>query len=509
LALLASSQIIMGVGKGTLTTAQKVFLRLASHPGEMSFFFALSFSLTHLGTFLAFLISPLVEQMSSIGYRSSIWASGAVAVFSFLCCLPLLGKLRHVEPFMRRSSKRGRAGFWELEEEEGEETWDDVASEEVPWIGEMAAGEDGGEGGREEGPWRRPQLSLEVVERGLGGPRSGGTPVARALAPTSGQGQEAAEGEREGGREGERREEEEAAAGLFASVHGYPASSTLFSPSVSARSPSVRARRPPSLLARLRRCLGRGLFSLTAAFRQCFSDLLTLPFFFLLVTTFTFYGAFQPLETFAVSYLKSNQGFTSTHASLCASILPSLSVLLSPPMGALVDKELAPFSSARPRSWRRTYLWPPGSTLLWSMLLTALGLVCLLPAPSQALSWIPGFFLVSLGYAFSCASIWTAIPYFVPDRSLGLALGMIHAIDDAAILAVQVEVGRLLDQAREEAEALGSAGEAELMETLEDLEYERSVLPMLIGLAVVAALATLPVMSALKKKLSAGGLEFA
>ena len=36
----------MGIGKGTLTIAQKVFLKLATDPGEMSFFFALSFSIS-------------------------------------------------------------------------------------------------------------------------------------------------------------------------------------------------------------------------------------------------------------------------------------------------------------------------------------------------------------------------------------------------------------------------------------------------------------------------------
>lgn len=32
-ALLAAGQVIMGIGKGTLTTAQKVFLKLATDPG--------------------------------------------------------------------------------------------------------------------------------------------------------------------------------------------------------------------------------------------------------------------------------------------------------------------------------------------------------------------------------------------------------------------------------------------------------------------------------------------
>lgn len=221
----------------------------------------------------------------------------------------------------------------------------------------------------------------------------------------------------------------------------------------------------------------------------CFSDLCTWPFFFLLMTTLCFYAAFMPFETFAVDYLKTHLNFSSAHASLGASLLPALSVLLSPPMGALVDKELAPFSSSRPLSFFRRYLWPPGSTQLWSMLLTAMGLLSLLPFLTPTLGWLPGFTLVSMGYAFSCASLWTTIPYFVPTRSLGLALGVIHAVDDAGILAVQVGVGRLLDEGKRDGEG-------------EDWEYEEKVLPLLVLFALLACLATLPVMRALKSRIS-------
>ncbi len=62
--LLAAGQVAMGVGKGSLITAQKVFLKQAARPDEVSLYFALSFSTSHSGTFLAFLLSPLVTAAS-------------------------------------------------------------------------------------------------------------------------------------------------------------------------------------------------------------------------------------------------------------------------------------------------------------------------------------------------------------------------------------------------------------------------------------------------------------
>ena len=137
----------------------------------------------------------------------------------------------------------------------------------------------------------------------------------------------------------------------------------------------------------------------------CFQDLCTWPFFFILTTTLCFYAAFLPFETFAVDFLKSDLHFSAAQASLGASLIPFLSVIVSPPVGALVDRELTPYLLRDPRraAWL-TWVWPPGSTQLWAMLLTALGLFVTTLAP---VAWIEGFTLVSLGYALSCASLWT------------------------------------------------------------------------------------------------------
>ena len=106
-----------------------------------------------------------------------------------------------------------------------------------------------------------------------------------------------------------------AAAIVFAAAHG-----TLDHPAPA-----------PSFLSS---CWQRTLACPSSAYQalvMCFSDLCTWPFFFLLMTTLCFYAAFMPFETFAVDYLKTHIKFTSAHASLGASLLPALSVLLSPP----------------------------------------------------------------------------------------------------------------------------------------------------------------------------------
>lgn len=131
----------MGIGKGSLITAQKVFLKKKAKPDEVSLYFAFSFSTSHAGTFLAFLLSPLVDAVSTMyvrvcamtceigggsctwlngcideeathfsvdlilrvlrlfspppnrGFQAALWTSTAVCVLSALCAFPLLGTL--------------------------------------------------------------------------------------------------------------------------------------------------------------------------------------------------------------------------------------------------------------------------------------------------------------------------------------------------------------------------------------------------------------------------------
>lgn len=70
--LLAAGQLVMGIGKGSLITSQKVFLKKKAKPDEVSLYFAFSFSTSHAGTFLAFLLSPLVDAVSTMCVRPCV-----------------------------------------------------------------------------------------------------------------------------------------------------------------------------------------------------------------------------------------------------------------------------------------------------------------------------------------------------------------------------------------------------------------------------------------------------
>lgn len=44
-----------------------MFLKLATDHDEVSFYFSLAFSISHLGTFLAFFVEPAIARASSAG----------------------------------------------------------------------------------------------------------------------------------------------------------------------------------------------------------------------------------------------------------------------------------------------------------------------------------------------------------------------------------------------------------------------------------------------------------
>ena len=60
----------------------QVFIKGAAHPEEVSLYFALSFSTSHGGTFLAFLLSPLVTAAAPmyVAVLSCMWPAGSIRV---------------------------------------------------------------------------------------------------------------------------------------------------------------------------------------------------------------------------------------------------------------------------------------------------------------------------------------------------------------------------------------------------------------------------------------------
>lgn len=206
---------------------------------------------------------------------------------------------------------------------------------------------------------------------------------------------------------------------------------------------------------------------------QYFEDLISIPFFLLVLCIVCYYMAFVPLETFAVDYLKSDLGYKASTASLGASLLMLGSVFLGPFFGLRVDIEL--WKKGVPGQWTRR-LCPPGATQAWAMFLTGTGIFTVTLASTK---WPWGFALVSVGYAMACAALWSSVPEVVKARSLGLAFGVIHAVMDVMIMVTEVVIGRLLDTGH---------------------TYESAVWPMLVGFTTAGFLATLALMHVLMKQ---------
>lgn len=154
------------------------------------------------------------------------------------------------------------------------------------------------------------------------------------------------------------------------------------------------------------------------------------------------------------------------------------------------------------------------------MLMTAAGILVVYCAPR---AWAVGFGLVSLAYAMVCSALWILIPEcesgrsvgrkgregmesnqsinqnsidrlttyqhlhktppntptVVPIPSLGLAFSVVHAINDVLLMVFETQIGRLLDEGN---------------------TFQDTVLPIMLGFAGLATLATLVLMRPLRKR---------
>jgi hypothetical protein len=110
------------------------------------------------------------------------------------------------------------------------------------------------------------------------------------------------------------------------------------------------------------------------------------------------------------------------------------------------------------------------------MLLTATGILVVALSPQ---AWPAGFALVSFAYAMACSSLWILVPEFVPLPSLGFAFAVVHVINDVVIMIYETGIGATLD-----------AGHT----------FQKSVLPIMLGFAALATIATLLLMRPLRER---------
>ncbi len=108
----------------------------------MSFFFALSFAISHCGTFMAFFLSPMIETASPYGYQSSVWASTVLTVASLMCTLPLLGKLKHITPLLHPGEEEEEEEEEEEDDEKDVEDGERVFDVDEPHLATIMSGEE-------------------------------------------------------------------------------------------------------------------------------------------------------------------------------------------------------------------------------------------------------------------------------------------------------------------------------------------------------------------------------
>ena len=144
-------------------------------------------SVYRAASFGSFVLAPLVAAASPAGYRASVYMATGLCVLSLLSSLPMLGKLQHLDAYLRPPVVVGEEGGEEVLLMEGGKE----GGGEMRRTKEGEEGEEGGEeeemvekGGVMERKWEGwmnyfkglgdPGFLLLLVRRGEGGREGGG-----------------------------------------------------------------------------------------------------------------------------------------------------------------------------------------------------------------------------------------------------------------------------------------------------------------------------------------------
>lgn len=313
-----AGQLVLGLGEKPLGSGQLVFIRLAADPANLAFYFSVASSVYRTASFGSFVLAPLVAAASPIGYRASVYMATGLCFLSLLSSLPMLGKLRHLDAYLRPAAVVG--------EELGEE---------------MYLMERGKEGGKEMRRKRKDKAEEEEEEGGSEG----------------GEKDEVVEK-----RVDEVEEEVEVGKGGMAERKWEGWKNYL------------RGLRDPGFLLLLVRGAEGGKED---GIRIALSSRLIILSLSLFpppqVAISAMYVALTGLQTFSVDFLQTDLGLSARRASFSASIFDVAGIFLGPPLGKWVDRELGKGGRAGRR--KGSWLWPPGSTQIWGIAMTAVGLL--------------------------------------------------------------------------------------------------------------------------------------
>eukprot|EP00744_Colponema_vietnamica_P012638 GILI01017733.1.p1 GENE.GILI01017733.1~~GILI01017733.1.p1 ORF type:complete len:506 (-),score=112.11 GILI01017733.1:620-2137(-) len=195
-----------------------------------------------------------------------------------------------------------------------------------------------------------------------------------------------------------------------------------------------------SLLAGLFLCLldskaekeeGKGSYS-TQEEKVELREMLTFgPCFWLVAGSCLFvYCSVFPFFNIVSDFLQSRFEFDDAAAGLLMSIPYSMSAILSPPLGGLVD-----------RIGHRATLVAVSSLSLCLVHVTWM----LLPRGDQSLLVLLPLILLGLAYSIYASALWPAVAYVVEARCLGTAFGCITALQNSGLAAAPALVGWLKD----------------------------------------------------------------
>jgi len=146
-----------------------------------------------------------------------------------------------------------------------------------------------------------------------------------------------------------------------------------------------------------------------------------------------FYSAIFPFQKFATDMLASKLDIPIIDAAAMFSFFPILAMVLTPFIGAFLDKKGL------------------GATMmLYGAILMTISHLIFALVPASAFNDVIGYLtIVVLGSAFSLvpASMWPSVPKIVEERFLGSAYGLIFWIQNIGLLAVPILIGWALSAA--------------------------------------------------------------
>ncbi|MFQ5926155.1 MAG: MFS transporter [Terriglobia bacterium] len=148
-------------------------------------------------------------------------------------------------------------------------------------------------------------------------------------------------------------------------------------------------------------------------------------FWFITLLCVTFYSAIFPFTAFSTDFFHTKWGYSVITAGRITSIIIFASMILSPILGAVVDK-----------IGRRGTMMIVGSLMM---------IPCYLVMGFTELTPIAPMVMLGLAFSLVPAAMWPAVPLIVEEKSVGTAFGLMTMIQNFGLAAFPWLIGRVRD----------------------------------------------------------------